>query len=124
MARNEREDGETGFTVDLDFSLLRTPLYSVSFAHKVVTSSSLGLASTPFSLLPAGALLCNLYRGDEGAHGTVESHEKKERTRRERRGHTVGGFNLHWIIPSKDDAFHYVEATRESGRLFAHASVP
>jgi len=28
------------------------------------------------------------------------------------------GFNLHRIIPSKSDAFHYTEAMRESGLVF------
>lgn len=32
------------------------------------------------------------------------------------------GFNLHWIILSKSDAFHYTEAMRENGPVFVDSA--
>lgn len=38
------------------------------------------------------------------------------------RGSGGRGFNLHRIIPSKSDAFHYAEAMRESGPVFVDSA--
>lgn len=68
--------------------------------RKAVTSLGVGLAATPIALFLARAAICF-------TDGRATREEGGSR-----------GFNLHRIILSKSDAFHYAEAMRESGPVF------
>lgn len=62
--------------------------------------------------------LCNLYRGNEGTAEQWNREREKERERENKKILICIG-----LYSQKDDAFHYVEATRESGRLFVHVYI-
>lgn len=98
------------------FFLLRMPLHSVSTSPIKSWRAPRRISLDTFSLLCRSAIC--IVETKEPRNSGIEREREKERERENKKILICIG-----LYSQKDDAFHYVEATRESGCLFVYVYI-